>query len=769
MSEEKNSTTSSVFSLISKIQRCVLYFTLFFIPWFIIPLPFDSTERIKSIVFIFLACLIILLEVIKWIWDGKISVIKSSLDKVFLLLFLSFLVSTIFARDPWMSFWGYDGRLGTGFFVMLFLFLFLYLSRGFLQKRQHIVNSVVALSVGLLTMIVLSMLSVFKVDIFGWIPYISDFFVVGLPLTFSFQEAMLLAGASIFFGLFLIVSFIEDKKYQGLIYPLIAVLVSFVSLTAFSINQGALVPVIFFVVSIPVCILLWFKLSKSLKAIPIVIFIFSLLSLGLSIGFQYPSFIKSVLGESFSTINPLRLGADISWVVASSSIVNDFLRGLIGLGNDSFGIAYNLFKPNTDTTLALGNTTFVSGSSEFFTILGNRGLIGVTVWIILGIAYLKLIIKQITTLKGERGTLSFMLGLVALFLFVGSMFVPFSFLTYFLLFVSTVLLIVFDNREDSNEEFLVKFWAVNIGKVTKDINKTVEGINWFLTIAITLITTAGIIFLFVKTASTAYVVRAEAYNIEMNVKYQDAEEVSFEVREEYLERMAGYYDRALRYDSKDPYVNRKSSLISLEIIKLLAEKYTDVSEEEKEGLISSITTWKNASIDLSRKALDTSPLTYANWNTRANVYIGLVSVGLTDYTEDALSALQSCINLNPLDYDAYYKAGQIYMVKEDYDKALSAFNTVLSIKGNDIASLMLSASILNQNGDTENALAYLKAAKEILDVNKQDSGELYTSIVNSIQALEGGMGTENVQVETEGIDEIEGEETDEVLPNPDAQ
>lgn len=737
MSEEKNNSVSSVFDMISKLQRYIFYATLFLIPWFVIPLPYDSTEKIKSVLFIFLSCLVILLEIIKWVWDGKISIVKSSLDKVFLLILISFVLSTIFARDSWMSFWGYDGRLGTGLFVMIFLFLFFYLSRGFLQKKKEIINGVLSLSIGLLVMIILSMLSVLKVDIFGWLPYINNFFVVGLPLTFSFQEAMLISGLSVFLNLFLLVSFIQDKKYQGVIFPIIGLLISFVSLTLFSITQGALVPVLFLIVSIPVCIFLWFKLNKSLKAIPVIIFIFSLLSVGMSIGFQYQSFIKSILGDSFTTINPIRLGSDISWVVASSSIVNDFLRGLIGLGNDSFGIAYNLFKPSTEAIIGLGNTTFVSASNEVFTTLANRGLIGVTIWIILGIAYLRIIIKQITSGK-DSSALAFLLALTGMFLFLGSAFVPFSFLTYFLLFVSTLMLVVFDNKEGSNEEFLVKFWAVNVGKVNRDINKTVEGVNWFVTVAVTLLTTAGLILLFIKTMSSAYIVRAEAYNLEMNDKYKNEKEVSSDVREEYLKKMIGYYDKALKYDRTDPYANRRTALVSTEIIKLLSEKYADLKkDDEKEALLSNITTWKNTSLDLSREAINTSPLAYANWNARAAVYIGLITVGLSDYSQDALNSLQSCINLNPLDYDSYYKAGQIYMVKEDYDKALAAFRSVLNINGQHVPSLVLSANILNEKGDKEGSITYLKAAKEVLELNKLDSGEMYQNITDSLKELGG--------------------------------
>ncbi len=48
MLEEKDQSTQVLpdkFEKISKIQRVVFNLILFIIPWFIVPLPYDSTER----------------------------------------------------------------------------------------------------------------------------------------------------------------------------------------------------------------------------------------------------------------------------------------------------------------------------------------------------------------------------------------------------------------------------------------------------------------------------------------------------------------------------------------------------------------------------------------------------------------------------------------------------------------------------------------------------------------------------------------------------
>jgi tetratricopeptide (TPR) repeat protein len=761
---KENKTSMSVFDMISGLQRVLFYITLVIIPWFIIPLPYDSTEMLKSIVFIFLSSFIILLEIIKWIWDGKVSVTKSIFDKVFLLLFVSFLVSTVFARDSWIAMWGYDGRIGGGLFVMIFLFGLFYLGRGLFQKKEEVVKAVFSLSLGISILIVLSLLSVFSINIFGWVPYVNEFFVVGLPLTFSYQEAMLVAGSGILLNGFLIINSLQDKKYQSLIVPIIGLTVAFISIPIFAINRGALLPILLFVVLLPVIIMLWTKLNKSQKGIPIFIFILSSLVLAFSIGFQYESFRTSVLGEDFSTVTPISLGSDISWQVASSPITSNFTRGLVGLGNDSFGVAYHAFRPGGNTVTLLGNTTFVTGSNELFTALANRGLIGVTVWVLLGLVYLRFLIKQIVDTKGQKKVLSFMLSVNAMFIFLGSLFVPFSFLVYFLLFVSTLLLIVLNSKDGDNEEFLLKFWAVNVGgSEAKDINKTMEGINWFFTIVVTLMTTAGLILLFVRSMSLAYVVRAEAYNIEKNREYADFEgEISIDVREEYLVRMANYYDKALGYNMSNPYVNRKASLVALEIVSLLGEKTEDAEEDEADAFVSEISVWKNTAIDLSKKATTISPITYANWNTRASVYIGLIEAGLSSLEEDALSALQSCVNLNPYDYDSYYKAGRIQAIKQDYDRALASLNTAINIYGDHIPSILLAGDIYAVTEDTENAITYYKAVKEILELNEVTSGELYEAVMDRLESLGADLTEEETQEEEVETEEEETQEEEEL-------
>ncbi|MDX9738785.1 MAG: tetratricopeptide repeat protein [Candidatus Dojkabacteria bacterium] len=763
LSNNTKSNTSDTSTMdLSFFQRQLFYITLFFLPWFVIPLPWDSTDQIKTTLFILLASLIILLEVVKWIWDGKISILRSKFDKVFLVLLFSFIISTIFSLDKWIAVWGFEGRLSTGLLSMSVLLVFFFLARSFLNKSKQILKSIEILLLGVAILTILSMLSFFKVDIFSWIPYLKHFFIVGLPLTFSLKEILLISGSSIFLSIALIINYLGEHKYQRVLLPFGTLTLGFISIVFFSINQGIVIPILILLGIILTSLLLFVKLEKKFNFFPALLAIFSVLTMVFAVGFQYESFRDSILGSSFEVISPLSLAPDISWKISSGVIVEDFYRGLVGIGNESFSLAYKLFRPATASTISLGNVDLNYASSEIFTTLANRGIIGVIVWILLGVVLLKSLVLDLTeNFKDQKSLLVIALEINAIIFFLASLFVPFSFLLYFLFSVSVLLLLILKNVTEKNEEqFLLKFWAVNIGGQSKDINKTITGINWFFTSLLIILTFAGLLSLGSKTLSSLYIVRAEAYSIEESKKYESKQEVTFEQREEFFNRLISYYYKALRYDSSNPIANRKASASALEIMAVLSESYQKASESEKSSILSEISNWKNISIDLSKEAISTSSYTYTNWYNRASIYIGFLSIGLSDYSEDALSALQYCVNLNPLDYESYYRAGQIYMIKEDYEKALSAFNNVLNINGQHVPSLVLSARIFNENGDTKNAISFLEAAKKIMEINKLEEDDMYSSIVDSLKEL----GANNPELKESSDEKSENSLTNEFEP-----
>ncbi len=730
----KTPTSSGGIDL-SFFQRQIFYILLLFIPWFVIPLPWDPTEQVKVIFFIILSSLLILLEVIKWIWDGKVVVFKSIYDKVFLLLLLSFILSSIFALDKWTAVWGFDGRLGIGLISMSILLVFFFIARSFLSDIKYVVRSIEIFVLGFSFLLILSFLSLLKVNIFGWLPVFKDFFVVGVPLTFYSSELIVLSAALILMSVYLSVYYIREKTFQRILLPSISLIIGFLVMLLFSTNQGIALSVFIFISLLFTSLLLFIKLEKELRFLPIILGILALLSAALSIGLQYESFKDSLLGESFSVISPVQLASDISWSVSSKVLVEDFFRALVGLGNDSFAIAYNLFKPATEATISLSNVNFMYSSSEFFTILATRGIVGIVVWVLLGLVLLKSFINDLTS--SEKGNLLLsILQILTITIYLSSFFLSFSFLLYFVLLTLILLSLLTKNIYSKNDEqFLLKFWAVNVGKVSSDVNRTISNVNWFLTVLAIALVFFGLLALGTRFLSVVYIARAVSFSSEESKKYTSEEQITIEVREEFFNKLNAYYLKALRYDSSNPIANRMASTNTIEIMNVLSEIYQKSSDEEKNTILSEISNLKNNAIELSREAINISPFTYSNWNARSTVYMGLYSIGLSDYSEDALFALERCISLNPLDFESYYRAGQIYMMDEEYEKALYAFAGGLRINGQHIPSLMLSASILMENGETETAISYLESAKKIMELNNLQEDPMYENVIEVLKEL----------------------------------
>lgn len=383
---------------------------------------------------------------------------------------------------------------------------------------------------------------------------------------------------------------------------------------------------------------------------------------------------------------------------------------------------------------------------------------------LVGIVLIKTFINDMTSSDSDDYISLAILQISSIVLFVGSFFVHFSFLLYFIFVISVLLSLVFRNiYKKNNEQFILKFWAVNVGGVSQNVSKTINSVNWFMTGLIIVVVFAGLVGLGYKFVSTMYLAKAEAYAIEEASKYSKQEDVTIDVREEYFNNIMSHYSNSLKYDSSSPLANRKIATTAIEIMNVLSERYEKASEEEKSSILSEITVWKNTAIDTSREAVNTSPYTYSNWYVRSSVYIGLLTVGLSDYSEDALAALQTTVNLNPLDFESYYRAGQIYMIKEDYEKALSAFDTCLRINGQHVPSLILSARILNEQGETKSAISYLEAAKKIMEVNKLEEDPIYQSILDSLEELNTG---ENISDEAQNpLQKLEEEDlTDDLSP-----
>jgi tetratricopeptide (TPR) repeat protein len=271
--------------------------------------------------------------------------------------------------------------------------------------------------------------------------------------------------------------------------------------------------------------------------------------------------------------------------------------------------------------------------------------------------------------------------------------------------------------------------------------------------------------LFAKTVSSYHVLRAEAYSVSENRKYQDDPEAqpTLEDREKFILAMDDYYSKALSLDRNNPLYNRKKTLILLEQLSIVAEAYSQIDEEDTEQrdqYLQAIMALKSNAIDFARKTTDISPAVYANWLTRSTVYTGLVGLGFNEHISDAISSLERAITLNPLNYELYYTLAQVHIVKGDQETALQYLQGVLQINPRHIPSILLVADLSKEAEDLETYTAYLQAAKLILEQEEATELDLYQEIVTALEEVDAG----DVELPEElNLEGTEGEESLEEL------
>jgi len=205
--------------------------------------------------------------------------------------------------------------------------------------------------------------------------------------------------------------------------------------------------------------------------------------------------------------------------------------------------------------------------------------------------------------------------------------------------------------------------------------------------------------------------------------------------------MDDYYSKALALGANNPLYNRKKALILLEQLGVVAEAYSEIPEEDTEQrdqYLQAITTLKSNSVEFARKATDISPAVYANWLTRSTVYTGLVGAGFDEHISDAISSLEMAIILNPLNYQLYNTLAQVYIVKGDQETALQYLLEVLRINPRHVPSILLAADLSKEAGDMESYVAYLEAAKLILEQEEATELDLYKEVVTALEEADTG-------------------------------
>jgi len=770
MLEEQKKDTKEKLN-ISSAQKILLKVLVFLLPLAIFPFPWDWTERAMSLLILSIGTILLGLEIIKLIWEGKLSILKSAMDIGFFLILVSLLLSTVFSVDINTSLWGIDSRLGGGVVVFVVMLLLAIVSRSFIEGEEDVRSLIMFFLLGFFVNNVLSLLSFFGVNIWGLIPVYRNLYQSGLPLLRSSRVHILVNFVSVILCIGFIGEHLIDAKRKREFF--LSLLIGFFSiinvwLYSVSVNLSLTLPLLGVVVLLLFFVLKTLKLDKETSK---QIFLFSLICAFLIaipvIFLQVPRVRESLFPEDFQLMNEITLGFDLSWIITGSVLVRSFFGGIFGIGIGAYSVAYHLFKPLDAGLLSLGDATFHAGVNEVLTKMTTGGLMWFLIWLFVGYLIVKGFISDLKSanIAGDKGgTWRFlMVDIVVLTIFFSSFLLSYSVLVMFLLliFVSVRSVIREYLNKSTEDKFLLKFWALNMSSGAEG-NSSLQNFNIFLTVIVAIATLVLFGVWGSKTLASLHILRSESYTVEANKKFVENPDLepTQEEREEFLNTLDNFYISAYNLDKNNPLYNRKRTLIVLEKVRLLAESFSEVEEEETElrdQYINAIMLVKGEAVDLARESTDYAPAVYANWLTRSTLYTGLVGIGIEEHVTDSLTSLERAINLNPLNYQLYYSMAQIYIVKGEQENALGALSRVLEINPRHIPSIVLAADLYREAENLEMYAAYLQAAQQILEEEEATELEIYSEIVKALEALE-SQGVDLEQVPDAELPEGEGVE-----------
>ncbi len=763
------------YNLISRIQISLFCISLALIPISLFPLEWNMFEYGRAFILIFFTILLLTFELIKFFIEGKVEVSKSPRDVIFLLLAFSFFVSLVFSADSFISFWGYEYRFGTGMVSILTMLIYILILKSTTRNFKTLVTLISFLNIGFLFSAILSIFSFYGINIFGIIPEFEKFFLLGLPLFNSLKLSIGLWSVSILLSLFVYYYYFKifsnDEAYLNKKISLVnayrkkraiqtflsLAFVSFttiflVAISLFSIKAGIWSGVFSLGMASLIFLFLTFLSGAKILKYMTAIFLFLVI---LTFGSVRLPVVQDVLSiSSERLVEQVTLGNEAIWGIAISSLSDSLPRALVGLGNDNFVVAYNLYRPAFSGDVDLNFVNYSYANNEIYNIVSNRGILGLFIWLVVGFIIARQFLQYLT--DGSRKQLLradsienvaiLLLDLSLIYIWLFAFFAYYSFILYFVFFFVLVLSTLFKNISyKMNSETLViqtNFFVEKVGQVRSDT------LPKFFIILVCIASVYGMYALLTDFVSRIDAVKAESILHDM----YEPDEAKFQVAME-------HYDEAIAKSPNNYVFRRKVSLVLLDYVnKILAPDFANLTEEsERQEYVRILGVYGDTAIDQSKKATDLAPMVAVNWNNRDLIYSDLVRIGFQNYMNTAIKVSEQAIMRNPNNYNPYINKATYLYLSGDAGGAISYSRQALEINPYNIAALVLAGEVSLGLQDYVNAKIYLERVYSLLeglDLRQPEVFNLYEQVERNLEylwSLEVGEPVEEIELEEETL------------------
>jgi len=590
-----------------RVSKTALYILVFLMPILFLPWTANVLEFNKQALLIAAVFVASFAWMLRGLISGKINFDLSWIHIPVVVLFLIYLVSTVFSLWPHGSFWGWPQTTSESLLSLLGLLLFYFLLINVFEKKE------------IFYVLSFFVLSVLLATIYGILQFFGKFLIpVGFTKTNSFSTVGGMNNLGIFTASLLplvVMALVQSKKklYRVLFLSALIVLFVFLFLINFQIAwwlviAGAVLLIAFGTQKRDVFDSRWLVLPMLFLTVAL------LLSF---LRFQLPGIPQAPL-EVFLKHKP---SLDIAWQVLKE-------KPVLGTGPGTFIYNFSKYKDISFNQGAFWNSRFEWASSKALTVFGTVGILGTLAFLALialfafyGIRHLfkKEVQPSLVAVKNQTSDnstywlfgagvfISFLVLTLGFFLYSSNISIDFL---YFLMLGSLVAF--FSERK---KEFILKPSSL---------------ITLGVTFAFTVV---FIFFLGVLILESQRYIASVSYL--KGVKLLQNNQIEPAIK--YMKRSVGMAP------GNDFYWRELSQLYLKEISEV---NKTDLPKEEK---TKQIQLYINSSVNSAEAATSTNPNNVSNWSVRGFVYQSLIGVaeGATDWAITCYDRAEELEPINP--------------------------------------------------------------------------------------------------------------------------
>lgn len=616
------------FSLINacdQVTKGAIYMLVFLLPIFFLPWSSDVLDFNKQALLILVIFVAAFSWILKALISGTVTVSNNKVNIAVGVLFLVYLVSSLFSFFKYGSFWGLPQPASESLISLIcFCLLYFLVSSDFGQKEVN--KSLTLLAISALI-----------IELYGMLQLVG-FYI--FPLNFAKSGAFNMVGSIGALGLFLasllplcIVLLISNRGWKRALYIANTVLI-FILVLLINYNfiwwvvlVGSALIIIFWIIRREVFDGKWMFL-------PMFFLIMSLF---------FVTFHPQISRLSQWPVE-IFLSQRATFEVAVKTLQQ---QPVLGSGPGTFSYDFLKHKNPVFNNSSFWNVQFELGSSRFLTGLATVGLFGFVALLIMAFLPLFYGIKKLIFEKSEQETKN-----------MGILFAVLIALTaqtagYFLYNSNMTL------------EFLYFFFiAIVVVLIFKDHKSYTLKPSALLTLLITFIFTLVFIF-----GIGFLVLESQRYVADMNYTQGTALLNSGQV-DLALKKL----EKAASANSVDFYSRQLSQIYLLQV--QVVAKDPKISEADKTKKIQTLI---SGAVNFSRRATELNPNNVNNWSSRANIYQSFIG-----YLGEADSWAMKCYNeamaLDPVNPYLFLQRGAIFYQQKNYESAKTDLEFAINLK-----------------------------------------------------------------------------------------